>query len=1002
LVSRGGAVVEERMSLPAADVVFVFPNESVAQVPPERMLEVVRAERVLLPDIRFVGAVAETWRIVKGARGKLRVAYDHHRWTLTLDGNVVGSLADTASYVEALDLLRSWSTTLLRTHPRLTGAAPEGLEAAARRAGAEDPFSERTIEDLEKLDAAWSKGIRSPESLDLAGRGLVTLCLQSLDRVGVGDPIYAKALAFTALREASQSRRLPEEEALLASLMGYRTDAEALVETLAESSPTRLWTGRDTKRFRAEAERPDAGRRLRYLFLLRLASETNIVEWTAWLGARCPELRGGIPFARAALELNDFGPDRQNAGLMLDVLSLEMADAPRAAGVWAALRRLMEEAPATRDLIALFRVVVPAPPPGSPGVLRSFEDALAAKTGRTGSLVDPDTERAYYRCLFYSALYTLGIYELDRRGSAPDALDFARSLRDGPPGPAADFSRWFGDLARTSNDAQNVSLLIEDLDGLRALGQPAIERVGDDALRILPANDPRNAAAAAKYGRRLDARPSSRLAFGVLCLNEQLDIPCYERYYGSAVRAWGRQWYAAFPGFLRRAGGRQALLEMVADPSVKASARVLALQILDRDGSAGEDLTSLVLAVATDDPSDTKATDYACRFLQDHGRFHDAETLLRRDLRDHPDASDLRKAQQASSLAEVLLLEGRNEEAWNAVQPWLATGKSDAYEAGSLALEALGRSAEALKMAQARLNRYPGASARAGMAELLWMQGRAADVPPFLQDPRYPINPFDWKNEVGPAFRDAFAHRSTEEMQAAFAILVGSGINPWYLAEMSSVLARANRFDAAFTLLTTVTARQPGVGAIDPRFDAYRYLRAWKGEDAAVAWVQSALTPQLRFRALEATLDEGLLDLFWKIEDPPAGPHGADNVALLRAAAYALSPAKAEDRRARLRTYFEGHRDSSQSAFGLYLTGVTPQAEFLRLASDPSRRAGVAYCVGLKTLGSQQFEEASEWLLIALETATPNTKDYQSAKNVLFRWARDGVGFDRMAKEPLF
>jgi hypothetical protein len=881
---------------------------------------------------------------------------------------------------------------------------PETPEAAARRVSAEDPFSLQTMREVEKLDAAWTKGTRTPESLDLAGRGLVTLCLQSLDRIGVADPLYAKTLALLALREAAQGRRLLDEESLLAGAMGYPTDAEVLADELSESSPARLRAGRDTKRFRVEAERTGSSRQLRYLFLLRLAADTPIDQWAAWLEAHCPELRGGIPLARAALELNDFGPDRANAEMMLRVLSLQMTDEPRAAAFWRGMLHALEEQPATRDILAIVRQLVPVEPAPASGVLPKFEDALAAKTRGGGPLMDADTERAYYRCLFYSALYTLGVYELDRRGSTPDALVFAENLKSGPPGPAADFARWFGDLARTRDDARAVDALIADLDGLHALGQPAIERVGDEVLRILPATDPRTPGAAVKYGRRLDARPPSRLSFGVVCLNEHLDIPCYERYYGSAVRAWGRQWPATFPGFLGRSRGRAALVAMAGDPDVKASARLLAIQILENEKAAGGgDLTAKVLRIVEESPQDVEVVDYAYRFLRDHGKLKEAEQLERRDLRDHPEAPDLRKAQRASRLSEVLILQGRNEEAWKTIEAFLSTGKSDVYHAGSLALEALGRHSDAMKMAEHRLERYPDEPySRAGLAELLWRQNRAAEVPALLQNPRHVPAPFDWKNAIGPAFRDAFSKRPVADMEAAFAPLVAAGFNPWYLAEMAGVIEKAGRFDAAFALTTSITARQPGVGAIDPRFNAYRYLKAWKGEDAAVEWVRATVAPPMRFKALEATLDEGLLDLFWKIEDPPEGPHGADNVKLLRAVAFALSPSKAEGRRGALVTYFQSRKGSPQSEYGLFLLGATPEAEFLRLAADPARRGPVAYYIGLKAIGTERYEDASDWLLIAIQTSTPNTKEYSSAKSILFRWAKDGSNFERMKEEPLF
>ena len=121
--------------------------------------------------------------------------------------------------------------------------------------------------------------------------------------------------------------------------------------------------------------------------------------------------------------------------------------------------------------------------------------------------MDVESERAYYRSLFYSALYTIGVVR-----ARPPRIDsrcprLRGESRGRAPGPAADFAKWYGDLARARDDTRTVDALIADLDALYALGQPAIQRVGDEVLRIVPANDPRNAAAAVRYARRLEARP---------------------------------------------------------------------------------------------------------------------------------------------------------------------------------------------------------------------------------------------------------------------------------------------------------------------------------------------------------------------------------------------------------------------------------------------------------------------------------------------------------------
>jgi hypothetical protein len=321
-----------------------------------------------------------------------------------------------------------------------------------------------------------------------------------------------------------------------------------------------------------------------------------------------------------------------------------------------------------------------------------------------------------------------------------------------------------------------------------------------------------------------------------------------------------------------------------------------------------------------------------------------------------------------------------------------------------MTLESLGRHEEALEMARRRLDRYPdGIYDRAELAELLWMQQRFEEVPRVLLDPGHPPAPWDWARVIGPCFRDAFRDRPLAKMQDAFAVLIAAGVNPWYLAEIPSTMAKADRPDAAFTLLTMITAKNGGIGPVDPRFNAYRYLKAWKGEEAAIAWVRSAVPPQSRMQALDATLDEGLLDLFWRIDDPPSEQADIDRVKLVRVRALALAPDKGEEHRSELWSYFSG-RKTSKAEYALYLLDATPKSAFLKLAADPSRRSAVAYYLGLKAMGQENYEEASEWLLISLETGGPPDArgEFQDAKTILHRWAREGRSFERMKVERLF
>jgi hypothetical protein len=334
------------------------------------------------------------------------------------------------------------------------------------------------------------------------------------------------------------------------------------------------------------------------------------------------------------------------------------------------------------------------------------------------------------------------------------------------------------------------------------------------------------------------------------------------------------------------------------------------------------------------------------------------------------------------------------------ITPWVATGKSEAMGAAASVLESLGRHQEAMTIARKRIDRYPDEiSGRAEMAALLWRQDLPNDVPRLFQDPRQPPGGFDWSGAIGRSFQRSFAKRSVTDIEAAFIPLIQAGINPWYLVDMAKPMARSGRPDAAFAMLTAVTTRKPtGIGPLDPRFNAYRYLKTWKGEVAAADWVRSVVTPGFAFAALAASLDEGLIDVFWMIPDPPEGP-GAPGVKLMRAVAVVLAPSRARQDAQSILGYFKTGKRTPQSDYASFLLGAKPTSEFLSLARDPARRGAVAYYLGIQAIGKGDYETASDWLEACVEMQT-HSREFDSAQLIIRRWIESPRGFAEMRAEP--
>jgi hypothetical protein len=915
----------------------------------------------------------------------VRVSLTTDGWSTQVGGESVGTLAVVPSFEEARALLGGWA---LRCLPewRRPGQEPGGLAELERQAG--DLFGDGPIRALEKSESLWKKGIRHPRLLDVASSASVSLLAQSLDQLQMTDLLQAKALALLAAHE-SISGPQHERAAFLARWMGYGAEADMLASKVPETSPVRLWVLDQQEGLRKNAEGTRATRFGRYLYLLRVAEKEGLAAWARALGSQPQAVPDGLPLIRTALEAPDFGPDVGNARILLHALKAEVSQNSRAAAFWQELRRKLLETPSYRLIAGLLGLLGPDREDDAP-ILERFERSLGRRLPAPGALWNPETAGTYYRSLFYSALYTIGTYELDRRASAPDAIAFADSLKGAPAGPGELFQRWFSALARFDDDRSKIVPLIQGLDEFESLGRSAIKRIADDLLRAIPYNDPKRRGLALRYALRLDTRPLERAAYGSLCMVDLLDPRGYESYYGGSIAALGRAAGGAGIAWANYRGDAEFLRRAAADRTRPASERWAALQVLAKKNLAPEaELAHRSGEIFVDDPRGLSGHADIIAFLRDRGLYKEAEGLLRKRLQGgHPKDTALTSAFYASRLSYLLVLQGREPEAWEAIEPWIGTWKADALTAGSIALNAIGRRDEAWKLAQQSLERYPtGARPRADVAQLLWRQGRFAEVPALYQDPRHPPNSRDWSDVIAPTFRDVFAKSPIEEVERAFAPLVAARFNPWYLSSFADPFAQFGRYDAAAAVMLQVTRANPGIGPLDPQLKLYQYLEKSKGEQEAIAWVRQNVPATARKDLLPAALDERYFPLFWAAVALPSPTPDGEDVWLLQATAVALDPNAASASAESVRAHFVSSK-APECKYGRLLLGLSDGQDLMD-APDRIARGEVAYYMGIRALVSGRREEASDWFLVCLEFLPERNATRQRAQRILRRWAEN-------------
>lgn len=915
-------------------------RKAIASVPPGQLRDVVRNDGLAKPDGRFVAAAETVARLLGGKSGvAARVTIRDRRFTIDVGRKPDLELSTIPSFEEALEALRR----LAAGGPSPSGGEPLApdtlghLESLASRA-----FDNGPLEALVELDRLWWSGRDRKALVDLASLATTTMELQRLDSLELSDLPGGNALGLLAVAEASAGKRHLDREALLALCFGYVTEARDIARRLPPEDPMRLYVLHEHAALRGTASSASSSDTTRYMYAICLAGTAKPDEFESWL-----DEHGGIGReAAAAIKLRLF-LSAKPWGSSVDLYG-------------SLLRAVL------RDI-----GVQPAEPPRA--ILETFECAMQTRPRGPGPFFDGDVEAAHERALFYSGLFGIGKFYLDTLSSGGAASQFAELLEGAEPGPARDFKGWYDDLTAFKNGELPIAQLFQKL-SIPALGQYAYRRA-ESRLDDMAPYTPERMFAAGVLARSLDSRPGNLRH--VAHIAGVLSNPvAEEEYYSAHAARTGTegQDIAAWIAFTLEDGAR--LRALAQDHELSKSARCQALDYLQQlDLVSDEELSEMLLKLAAGTIEDGTVVS-VMSLLRKVGRLRDAETLARTWQRTHPDEQPLTQTIFAARLAHALHMQGRFEEAWAAIEPWIATGKGDAYWAGAEALEGVGRHEEALRMARAGVERYPdSAQARADLAQILWLQGRFEEAPKPLLDPRHPLVSSDWVDTVALDFFEVYARRPVAEASAAFDPLIRAGVNPWFLFEFCEPFAKAKRFDVAIALIDALIKSRNA--PIDPWFRAYNYRRRSIGADAADRWFRETVVPRPDAEQVAGSaLDAREFDLLWSFPD-------TDNAWILRAQAEAYDPGRDPKRREAVVAHF---RDAKAPLDGRYLIGAEPEERLLASATDLARRCEVSYLIGLKALGENRLVDASDWFRVSINSGLRDLWSFHRTEECLRGW----------------
>jgi tetratricopeptide (TPR) repeat protein len=970
------------------------PTRSILEVLGGEMLEVVRHEPPIPPDRRFVLAMAELEELTTGRRvDEVQVGWDGSRWLLQHDDLPLGRLAEIPSFADALSLLESHASR------GLEGDAPARVlpqpEIDRLQARLDRLRPEEVIEALRQIDAHWREGRRDPRAVVLATRGLVFLDLQRSDEVEVTDGLGAKALAALALARAIGGGDLLVEEALLADRFGYSAHAVALAGSMPLESPVRAYLLNETETLRQLAEQTDAAPLTRYLYLSRLAEQRNIDAWRSWIGEYVREptlstsilstgfLAGRHELTRPLtpilpyLALMEFWgttgrrPDLEEVREFNGRYERELADAMKAMD-----RELGET---TADLIRRFE-----------------QDSEQLQRDFPGPFAEAGVLRAYYGGHLYGSIVHLARYYLDILASVELSAEYLEGM-DGAPFPVGDqVERWYSHLVQSEKGSGDVEELTDDLGHVRCLGVRAWMRSFDELQEQLPYADPRVPSAASALGQRLDSRPAHQFHLAGLA-SARFDLRSRDRFYRSAVHLAGPTHQGTRSWLARASGDTTTLRAMVEDEHLAIRWRVGALEYLIADSLAEDaylrDISERMIESA---PGRWEIREVYLKHLENVGAFDEGIDVVMDWKFRNPDRDRFVDVDAQTALGRLYYKKGEFRRAESAIENVIRMRHAGTVGRAALIFQQVRREKEALRLARWGAKRYPDfAFSRVVLAEVLWRQGRNQEVPEVLNDSRFPLDLWAWREDVAEAFLRVFGDGSPAEAEEAFAEIVRAGVPSWISEALPQGLMRRGRPDLAFLLQAQLDATD-AIGSYRNPIRAYMYLKAWESEAIALDWIRPMIPPRVLSQVSRVMFAEGADELLWGLIPDPEETTYPDVLWLTRAASEIRNDTRLHLRE--LREHYGTARGSDFDVMGRYLLDMETEERVLELARTPERRAQIAYYVGLKAQSEGRISDAIDWYRVVLATGEDKKYEYSFALEALETWKNTGYTVARIEK----
>ncbi|HEX9501022.1 MAG TPA: hypothetical protein VGA10_05140 [Thermoanaerobaculia bacterium] len=921
---------------------------------PSEVPAVVEATFRLMPDRRVLTAVTDIYELSTGRQeSKVEIDFRDNAWQIRCAGENVGSLPELATFQTNLDFLTQWAARLRSQRQIAPPLSPGALAMIDHDIAAFTPPS---------LFAATDVIARNSKNKSLDGvaaaraaHAAALLTSQIYDLFELGDPLRARSLALLAIARQGDQNCCAQDVALLASLLDYATESNALAASLPPSA--------SAAQSQWEKERAT----------LRRDEAADLDVQYAPLLNEVTTFGGQIPAARTveSLILRETESNKYNAGsIAFDGDSAAYANL-----------NFDEKDP-----------------------LQRFEVALPKRVETLqNSILDSDAVRSYYESNFYAAVYKEFAFHHYSRGDRAGETAFESDLGK----PATDVPRqilaWMSamtivhyDAARGARGPRELLASVPLVGGIRST-----DLLTDDA-RAIGGNEIAVRRAAVELYPRLDARPSEMYEAGEISLQIVADPSRRDRYMSTGIErlpSFPARGNIAYFRFLTR---DRAALRALVDSGPNASERLQALGYLTQLGDEDSAFVHRKFEELAGDSTEMTALSAYTNYLNQHGEPAVKERFMRRWLQKHHDEDSILVAWATASLANALDRQGKYREAWDVLEPQLWVGQSNGMIHGASILQHLGRIDEANKLAAAAVERYPGADTRTVFATILWREGRL-DEAAALFDPKkavYSVQDARWS--MPEQFFETFKDAKIEKSVDAYNALIAVRLNEQLLIDIPQKALAGHHADMAFALVDRLMAEASfSVGAhqpysIPPLAIGYHALKQLKGDDAALAWLQAGIPPPAIIQALVVFYEDGEFDLVQRFA-ASASIKLPEAAALEAASLLRLRVPQTDGRWLNLRERIAVLPGSANPMpMVQYLAGLADESTFMAAAKKRENRIDAEYFIGVKRLAEKNPDGALS-MMIAASYGDPNYPPSAWGLGQLYRWIGENTSWQDTA-----